>query len=271
MSHRALRSAIRATEIVVGRRRLAQFARLVTNEARLDTGNIMDCNGEQIVQRLVRTTSAPIVFDVGAHYGEWSTSLLSQPGQPPTVHAFEPSAVSVERARRTLNGSATVHQVALSEKPGKAELKIVHPGAGANSLVDFTDRSRASGETESVDVSTVDIMIGHLGLDRLTLLKIDAEGHDLAVIRGARGMTGRQAVDLIQFEYNLRWIDSRTFLLDAFEELQPRGYQLGKITAKGVEVYPKWHHELETFTEGNYLAWLPEWTPRLPSVAWWGG
>lgn len=31
------------------------------------------------------------------------------------------------------------------------------------------------------------------------------------------------------------------------------GYKVAKVTAKGLEVYPRWHFELEVFREGNYL------------------
>lgn len=57
-----------------------------------------------------------------------------------------------------------------------------------------------------------------------------------------------------QFQYNHRWIHARAFLLDAFELLTPLGYRLGKLTPFGVEFYPHWDPELETFVEGNYIA-----------------
>jgi hypothetical protein len=54
--------------------------------------------------------------------------------------------------------------------------------------------------------------------------------------------------------------------MDAFEFLAPRNYLIGKITGKGVEFYPKWHHELETFVEGNYLAVKREYASAFPAV-----
>jgi FkbM family methyltransferase len=262
---------ISATERVVGRARLAKLARLVTNEVRLDVDNEIDSNGETDVQRLALTAPDPIVFDVGAHFGEWSKALLAQGGNVPTLHLFEPSAATFQRALRAVGNRGTVHQLALSDHVGKEELQIVHEFAGANSLVPFTDKKRPSGQVEVVAVSTVDAVAADLGISRVTLLKIDAEGHDLAVIRGASRMLDDRAIGLVQFEYNSRWIDSRTLLLDAFLELQPRGYTIGKVTPRGMEVYPTWHPELETFREANYLAWLPQWTSLLTTFDWWGG
>lgn len=271
MRHRALRAVVRASEAAVGRRRLAQFARLMTNEVRLDTDNDMASNGEGIVQEVALGLPNPVVLDVGAHYGEWSEALLAKATAHPVLHVFEPSAHSADRARHNLGARATVHQMALSDRVGSAELVIVHEGAGSNSLVAFTDDRRISGGTESVILGTLDDFCSKHGISHVSLLKTDAEGHDLTVLRGGAVMLGEQRIDMIQFEYNRRWIDARLFLLDAFELLQGHGYRMGKVTPRGIEVYPRWHHELETFTEGNYLAYLPRVEGLIPKLRWWGG
>lgn len=271
MSHRGLRAGVRSIEQLVGRPRLARMARLVTNEVRLDGGNEIETNGEQVVQRVARTAEHPVIFDVGTHEGEWASSLLEQPGSQPIVHCFEPSTITIARARGALGLRATIHQLALSDHVGTAKLHVVHEGAGSNSLVEFADKGRPSGRTEAVRLSTVADVAAEAGIERITLLKIDAEGHDLAVIRGAMPLLEARAIDLVQFEYNHRWIDARAFLLDAFEAFQPIGYELGKVTPRGIEKYETWHQELETFREGNYLAWLPAWSDRLDTFAWWGG
>ena len=269
MRHPVLIYAVRGLERLAGRTRLAKFARLVTNEVRLDGANDMSSNGESLIQRTALSVESPMVLDVGAHFGEWSQSLLDQLGNAPTIHAFEPSAETAAKAIANLSGRATVHHLALSDRIGEATLQIVHAGAGSNSMVPFTDRSRRMGQTENITLSTVDVFAEANDIEHITLLKIDAEGHDLAVIRGARSMLQGHRVELVQFEYNHRWIDSRVFLLDAFEELQASGYRVGKVTRRGVEIYEEWRSELETFREGNYLGYLPSWESRLPTLPWW--
>lgn len=254
---------------VIGRPMAARLARRLTNEVRLDGSNDISKNGERIVQRAALTDSAPVVLDVGAHFGEWSTSLLEQPGSISRVHCFEPSRSSWERARESLAGRADVHQFGLSDNPGSAELVVVHDGAGSNSVVPFTD-GRGSGKTEVIELSTVDHFCQQNNLEHVTLLKIDAEGHDLAVLRGSQEMLSNGQISLVQFEYNARWIDARCFLLDAFLLLQGKGYDLGKVTPRGIETYDRWHPELESFREANYLAFLPSWRGRLPTLSWWG-
>jgi hypothetical protein len=76
-------------------------------------------------------------------------------------------------------------------------------------------------------------------------------------------------ISVAQFEYNHRWVYARFFLRDAFDLLEPLGYRLGKLTPVGVEFYPRWDADLETFVEGNYIACEQGVAERLPSVAWW--
>ena len=116
---------------------------------------------------------------------------------------------------------------------------------------------------------TLETYAGTAPLDHIWLLKIDAEGHDLAVVRGARELLAQQRVSVVQFEYNHRWIYGRFYLRDAFELLKPLGYSVGKLTPSGVEFYPEWDPDLETFVEGNYIAAAREVAGRLPSIRWW--
>lgn len=123
--------------------------------------------------------------------------------------------------------------------------------------------------TEEVATTTLDAYADHAALDQITLVKIDTEGHDLAVLRGARKLLAEHRILAAQFEYNHRWIAARSYLRDAFELLVPLGYCLGKLTPRGVEFYPGWDADLETFVEGNYVACVPQVAGRLPSVVWW--
>ena len=91
------------------------------------------------------------------------------------------------------------------------------------------------------------------------------------MLRGATEMLSRGDIGIAQFEYNWRWVFSRTYLRDAFELIAnlPR-YSLGKVTPKGIEFYDRWHHELETFREANFVLVRDDWRPAFPSIEWWG-
>ena len=113
---------------------------------------------------------------------------------------------------------------------------------------------------------TLDSYACQSGIARFALVKIDAEGHNLALLHGARTLLAEHRIKVAQFEYNHRWILAHFFLRDAFGFVLSFRYSVDKLTPRGVEVYPGWGAGLETFVEGNYLAYDPEAAAELPTV-----
>jgi FkbM family methyltransferase len=260
---------------VLGRRTVIRAARYVLLRARLDYPNHMSVNGEPALQRwaLALAPGGEVhVADVGANVGRWSRSLLaaaSAAGRAGDIrlHAFEPDAHAYAGLERVLGPArAVLNPVALSDRPGEAAFHVVAPGAGTNSLHRVP---AATAATETVRTTTLDAYAAGAGIPCFALVKIDTEGHDLAVLHGARDLLAGHRVAVVQFEYNHRWVFARAFLRDAFDLLAGLGYQVGKLTPMGVEFYPGWDPDLETFVEGNYVACGPVAAGRLPAVRWW--
>jgi FkbM family methyltransferase len=273
------RSATAATDLacrLAGRRHVVRAARFVLWRARLDVPNDLHTNGESSLQRWMLELAAgrgPVrVLDVGANTGRWSAAMLAAASRAGRLddldlHAFEPSSYTFTLLARALAGQPVrLRRAAASERTGQAPLHVLAPGAGVNSL---HEPASPAGATEEVVTITIDSYADQLGLDQILLMKVDTEGHDLAVLRGARALLSEQRILAAQFEYNHRWISARSYLRDAFELLEPLGYRIGKLTPRGVEFYPGWDADLETFVEGNYVACVPAVADGLPRVAWW--
>jgi FkbM family methyltransferase len=259
----------------LGRRAVVRAARYVLLRARLDYPNEMTVNGESALQRWVlglAPRGEVHVADVGANIGLWSRSMLAAASALRRVddlrlHAFEPDARAYARLAQALDGTpAALSAMALSDRHGVAAFHVVAPGAGTNSL---HPSPAATVAAETVPAGTLDSYAAEAGVRRFALVKVDTEGHDLAVLRGARTLLAEHRITVVQFEYNHRWVFARAFLRDAFEFLAGLGYLIGKLTPKGVEFYPGWDADLETFVEGNYIACDPVTAGRLPAVRWW--
>jgi FkbM family methyltransferase len=274
------RVAAIATDITchaVGRRTVVRTARFVLSRARLDYPNDLSSNGESALQgwilRFSQAGEQVHVADVGANVGRWSESMLaaaSQAGRATDLrlHAFEPDSLAFARLTEALAGTAaSLSRTALSDRQGTSLFHVVAPAAGTNSLYPVTGTNQTA--PEKVDTVTLDSYAEQSGVARFALVKIDAEGHDLAILRGARALFADHRITVAQFEYNHRWVLARFFLRDAFEILLALGYRVGKLTSRGVEFYPGWDADLETFVEGNYLACDPEAAAELPTVTWW--
>lgn len=266
--------------VAVGRRNLVRLGRLLSNEGRLDVTNKMASNGEMLVQAVALRHAASgrpaLIFDVGANVGEWTLAMLNTAGttrRETQIHSFEPCSGTFALFQRNIgpaafaDGRVVAVQSALSNANGTALLNVVADGLGTNSL--HADSAGKHSHPETIQLATLDSYCRDTDIGHILLVKIDTEGHDMNVLHGAAEMLGAGRIDMLQFEYNHRWVFSRHFLRDAFEFMKPLGYEIGKVTPKGIEFYAGWHPELETFREGNYLACRKEWVERFPRVRWW--
>jgi FkbM family methyltransferase len=260
---------------VFGRRPVVRAARFALNRAKLDLPNEPETNGEQALQRWVLAAAparGPItVFDVGANVGAWSESLLAQAlrsrhSHTLDLHAFEPASTTCAALRERLPSRVRVNQLAVSSSSRESILHVVGPRAGTNSL---HESSRHASQPETVRTTTLDDYARHHAIGLIDLLKVDTEGHDFEVLAGAADLFRGKRISVAQFEYNHRWVHARRFLKDVFDLLTPLGYTIGKLTPRGVEAYPRWDPELESFVEGNYLACAPRSSDRIPRVIWW--
>jgi hypothetical protein len=102
-------------------------------------------------------------------------------------------------------------------------------------------------ETRTLDDVCAEECIAHIDL-----LKIDTEGHELAVLRGARRMIDSGSIDAIQFEFGGCAIDARTYLRDFFRLLGER-YQIHRVTPRGLLPVDYSERE-EVFVSSNFLA-----------------
>jgi FkbM family methyltransferase len=129
-------------------------------------------------------------IDVGANEGIFTLLAAAAVGPTGTVHAFEPSPR--ERARLSsnlaLNGlhNVRVHPIALGSSRRTASLSVSdqeHPGH--NTLGGFGYRETSHAYSVEVAVEALDDVVEREGLDRVDLIKIDVEGSETAVLRGA--------------------------------------------------------------------------------------
>ena len=262
----------------LGRRNLVRLARFLNNESRLDVNNDPATNGETIVQSTIleylKQNEKICIFDIGANIGSWTHSLFEHADKTSSliVHAFEPctdtySTLTTNLHSWNLTGNIKSNKLALSSSVSKRPFYSLGPNIGTNSLSPPANTLKYAVET--VQTETIDSYCLRNNISHIDLIKIDTEGHDMEVIYGGNNMLASGAIDILQFEYNHRWIDGRHFLRDAFELLLPLDFIIGKITPKGIEFYPDWDYELETFTEANFLAVKQSLRNIFPKIKWW--
>jgi FkbM family methyltransferase len=136
------------------------------------------------------------VVDIGARRGMFTIKLARLVGPTGRVHAIEPYAPSVESLRRLRLANVTVHPVALSDRAGRAPLYVPRAnGQPLDALASLTP-SRVASTTRSVEVRPLDDLLADEPAP-LGFIKCDAEGHELAVLRGAAELIARSMPSLV--------------------------------------------------------------------------
>ncbi len=122
-------------------------------------------------------------IDIGANYGTYSLTLVRLGAR---VEAFEPNPriAAVLAAWARGKTGIVVHPLALSDREGQARLHIPSDEAGIehDSSASLVPASAAGTRVIDVPMARLDT----LGLGDIALIKIDVEGHEQAVLDGAR-------------------------------------------------------------------------------------
>lgn len=141
------------------------------------------------------------VIDVGAHIGLMSVAIASKVGASGKVYAFEPTPTTVNILKHTIRLNKVenifVEPVALSDKKGTMTFYISNYEAdNSNSLVNNDRRDRDEKSIE-VEVNTIDDFVKDRKISRLDFLKIDAEGAELHVLKGASSTIAKDKPPMI--------------------------------------------------------------------------
>jgi FkbM family methyltransferase len=169
-----------------------------------------------------------VAIDVGANIGLHSLTMAGLVGPTGRVIACEPNP-SVATSLRNNVGlnrerEVTVLEVAVSDRDGPVELAAPSnsdPNQGRATLA----RARGEGWSRiSVRGTTIDSLIGDLSLKSVALIKVDVEGFEAAVIRGASTVLQRHRPALV-FEYSRSyWREAGASLAAIWENLTDHGY-----------------------------------------------
>jgi FkbM family methyltransferase len=164
------------------------------------------------------------VADIGANKGAYLYWLHKAVGPTGTVLGYEPQpslARYLESVSTALHWhNVTIRECALSDVTGTGRLNVPgngdSPGASLGTAINEVTACRHY----ECKVDTLDHQLSNRS--RISLLKMDVEGHELNVFRGAKEILTRHAPVLV-FECEARHLRQHT-MADVFDFLQNFGY-----------------------------------------------
>jgi FkbM family methyltransferase len=199
--------------------------RVVTGERvsrALLTFGYSECALSALMLRLIRRGDA--VVDVGAHFGYEALLAAKLVGPAGRVYSFEPNPIALALAKHNLSRFSQVELfgVGVADRPGFLRLQT---RPIEDSAFNSFAPEAVAGDSVEVAVTTIDIALAHRTA-RIRLLKCDAEGFELDVVRGAAEVVTRDRPILV-LEADMRDQDnavtSRSRVLAEF--LAGFGYQ----------------------------------------------
>ncbi|HLB06856.1 MAG TPA: FkbM family methyltransferase [Alphaproteobacteria bacterium] len=122
-----------------------------------------------------------ISIDAGANKGVYTRWLARFSKH---VHAFEPNPKLFRILTRALPGNVSCHAAALAERSGTATLRIPYGPKGFSNQRASLNPNAAKGKVVEIEVETR--ALDDYGFDDVGFIKIDVEGFELAVLKGAR-------------------------------------------------------------------------------------
>ena len=205
-----------------------------------------------------RNGAHTMAWDVGANSGQW---VLEAVKVLPTAefHSFEIVPDIYDVLAQRLQGLPNVHAhgFGLSDSNGET---IVHVNRDNETTSSISPRLYseyfAKGAVPVVcEVTTADQLAERFGKPHL--IKIDVEGHEVSVLRGAQQLlTSSDGPEIIQLEYGETYLPSGSTLENIYDLLQPHGYTLGRLYPNHVDFRPYAYAD-DNFRMGNFIAVKP--------------
>lgn len=187
----------------------------------------------EVLRPIGPMNDAHIVIDVGAHHG-WFFHCWLDWCPRAEVSAFEPTRESYIRANELYGADPRVHlfQVGLGAEPGELSFNVLADSQVSNSFLPpqheiWKSIEYNTGEisTRPVPVTTLDLFCAERGISGAYLLKIDVQGYELEVLKGAVGIL--PGIDYVFVESGIqRLYEGAPSFADIFLFLEKQGFHL---------------------------------------------
>ena len=205
-----------------------------------------------VIQKCIR--DGDIVFDVGAHHGKWSEEVLK--ARKAQIHAFEASSEAYEVLKGTISDRVTLNWNAVSNRNEDLTFHVYRDDARLSSL-----HRRHSVEEKLLGAGFEEIHVPGITLsqywgdrtDQIRFLKVDVEGAEYDVLRGAEPLLRAGRIDFLQFEYGGTFFDAGTTLRNVWSLLRRFGYRVYRIDGSKLTELTKFRMADEDYKYSNFL------------------
>lgn len=240
----------------------ANLLKLPLTGMNIGTGGNISADGELNVMHHIKDRCSPnketVIFDVGANVGNYTNEILKEFNNINfQLYSFEPSKDTFLDLKKHFENvpNLRLYNVGFGEKCGVKTLFYDKRQSGLASvynrrLLHFNIKMKLQ---ESIKICTIDDFCKSNRIQKIDFLKLDVEGNEFDILKGAKKMIENDSIRFIQFEFGGCNIDSRTYFQDFWYLLSPK-YRIYRILKNGVVEILRYEEILEIFLTTNFLA-----------------
>jgi FkbM family methyltransferase len=190
------------------------------------------------------------IFDVGCSIGCWSECALTYCNKL-DIHLFDPLGTLKNR------GIGKFNPIALSNFKIQQPFWMYKEHMALSSFYRISERFendvlKIKPVQIAIDCDTIDNYCVDNSVKKIDYLKIDVEGSEFDVLKGAIASLQNKIIRKIQIEYGATFINAGIKLKDIFDLLIPIGYH-ATILSDESESVEKYTDDIEIFNFCNYL------------------
>ncbi len=218
------------------------------------------------IEMMLRGKHNLIAFDVGANQGLWSKAFLDVFGpRVRNIYLAEPLQGNNEIIdRRTADGFFHFPEKmvrlrnAAGREDGTAEINFDVEDSTLASLAlsesVFGQRRVALKNKQTIEVKSIASMLSEQKVNgKIDVMKIDTEGYELEILKGAEPLLAEKRIGIIPFEFGLNQIRLRQNFLDFREIFERHGYKMLRFNPTGhyssPTPIPKYSTRFEDFSQ----------------------
>ena len=179
------------------------------------------------IQRFLGKKELSIIFDVGANVGGYS-KRFNKYFKNADIFAFEPINTTYEILNQNLCGNNKIKSfnLGLGEKIGELFVNLVDDSE-KNSFKNKSIDNTEGGNCQKVDLDTLDNFCDSCSINFIDLLKLDVEGYEINVLKGAKKFLENNKINFIYSEVSFNSSDSYKVLhSELYEMLKGYGFNL---------------------------------------------
>lgn len=217
-----------------------------------------EMNALKYVKRKLKHKKNPVLLDVGANIGDYSIELNQHFGPDSIIHSFEPLSSTFLKLQKNTQEylNIRVHNLAVGFQNSTQIIHFDNFGnIGQASIIhhDLAHFHRTIDQTEQIQVINLKTFTAKEKIDHIDFLKIDVEGYELEVLKGAEELILKGKISYIQLEFGATYIDAGVFFKDVWKLLS-HNYHIYRILRHSLVPIHNYTESLEVFHFSNFLA-----------------